>query len=251
MSFHGSDQILTPNIDALAYNGVIMNRFYTPPLCTPSRSSLMTGKYPTSLGMHHHVVVSDEPWGLGLEEKLLPEYFKDVGYKTHLVGKWHIGFFEQQYAPTRRGFDTFLGYLGPYIDYNNYTNIMLDRNYSRGYDMRKNLDVLAIDPKPYVTDLFNNEAVKVIKAHDEKDPLFLVVTHLAPHTGNQVSLIFTKYFNYILKLKTLQDNPLQAPQSEIDKFSHIRDPERQIYAGKLKVCVQFLIDHLLLKIYVN
>ena len=214
VSFHGSLEIPTPNIDALAYNGVILNRFYTPPLCTPSRSSLMTGKYPTSLGMQHFVIPSDEPWGLGLEEKLMPQYFKEAGYSTALIGKWHLGFFQKQYTPTKRGFDSHFGYLGPYIGYYNYSLTMFDRNYTEGYDMRRNLTVADdINPKPYVTELFTNEAVKKIQSHNKASPLFLMINHLAPHAGNE-------------------NMPMEAPQDEIDKFMHIPDIKRRTLAGK-------------------
>jgi arylsulfatase B len=90
-------------------------RFYTAPMCTPSRSSLLTGKYPHHVGMQNFVIASDDPFGLGMDQKLMPEYFKEAGYSTHLVGKWHQGFYQKQYWPSNRGFDTFFGYLGPYI----------------------------------------------------------------------------------------------------------------------------------------
>ncbi|XP_062711801.1 arylsulfatase B-like isoform X1 [Aedes albopictus] len=213
VSFHGSSQIPTPNIDALAYRGVILNRHYTPPLCTPSRASLMTGRHPINIGMQHHVIESNEPWGLGLDQKLLPEYFRDAGYRTRLVGKWHLGFFRKAYTPTKRGFDSHFGYIGPYIDYWDHS-LQMKNTSTRGLDMRRNLEVDHSVNGSYATDLFNGEAVRLIREHDQKKPLLLVLTHLAPHTGNE-------------------DDPMQAPADEVEKFDYIRDEKRRVLAAMI------------------
>ncbi|CAN7943622.1 unnamed protein product, partial [Ixodes hexagonus] len=117
VSFHGSSQIPTPNLDALAADGITLHNYYVQPMCTPSRAALMTGLYPIRTGMQHWVIRSPEPWGLPLELKLMPEHLKDLGYSTHLVGKWHLGYFKKEYTPTYRGFDSFYGYYNGYIDY--------------------------------------------------------------------------------------------------------------------------------------
>ncbi|KFB37575.1 AGAP011348-PA-like protein [Anopheles sinensis] len=213
VSFHGSNQIPTPNIDALAYDGIILNRHYVPPLCTPSRASLMTGRHPMNVGMQDHVIISDEPWGLGLDQKLMPQYFREAGYRTHLVGKWHLGFFRRAYTPTFRGFDSHFGYLGPYIDYWDHS-LQMNETSARGLDMRRNIDINYAANGTYATDLFNDEAVRLVQAHDKQQPLFLVLTHLAPHTGNE-------------------DDPMQAPPEEIEKFNHIKDPNRRILAAMI------------------
>ncbi|XP_055593389.1 arylsulfatase B-like isoform X2 [Uranotaenia lowii] len=215
VGFHGSNQIPTPNIDALAYDGIILNRHYTAPMCTPSRAAMMTGRNPVNVGMQHYVIDTDEPWGLGLDQKIMPEYFKEAGYRTHLVGKWHLGFFAQQYTPLRRGFDSHVGYYAPYIDYWDYTNKMNDpeKKYV-GYDLRNNWDIDLDANGTYATDHFTNAASKIIAQHNEKDPLFLMVNHLAPHAGND-------------------DYPMQAPQATIDKFGYIADENRRIYAAMM------------------
>ncbi|XP_052873087.1 arylsulfatase B-like [Anopheles cruzii] len=213
VSFHGSNQIPTPNLDALAYDGVILNRHYVPPLCTPARAALMTGRNPINLGMQDDVIISDQPWGLGLDERLLPQYFREAGYRTHLVGKWHLGFFRQAYTPTRRGFESHFGYLGPYIDYWDHS-LQMSASSSRGRDLRRNTAVEYVANGTYATDLFNDEAIRIIRSHNTAEPLLLVLTHLAPHTGNV-------------------DDPLQAPAEEIARFGHIRDARRRTLAAMI------------------
>lgn len=213
IGFHGSDQIPTPNIDALAAYGINLNRYYVSPMCTPSRASLMTGKYSSSIGMQNYVIVSEQPYGLGLNEKLMPEYLKEAGYKTHIVGKWHLGFYKKEYTPTLRGFDSHIGYLGPYIDYYNHSLIRSNLpDFTSGFDMRKNLDLYRESVGTYATDLFTRESIKIIQNHNRSDPLFLYIPHLAPHAANSY-------------------DPLQAPQEKINKFSHIKDERRRTYAA--------------------
>lgn len=91
-------------------------------MCTPARSSLMTGKYASAIGLAHYVIPNDQPYGLGLEHKTLPEYLLDLGYSTHMVGKWHLGFFREEYTATYRGFETFFGYQGGLVDYYDHTS---------------------------------------------------------------------------------------------------------------------------------
>ncbi|XP_037824273.1 arylsulfatase B-like, partial [Lucilia sericata] len=213
VSFHGSNQVVTPNIDALAYNGIILNRNYVPNLCTPSRSTLLTGKYPIHTGMHHFVIVNDEPWGLPLNQRLMPELFRDSGYSTYLVGKWHLGFYRKEMTPLYRGFDHHLGYYSGYIGYYDHTLKMLNRNYS-GLDMRRDLEPCPELSGIYATDLFTREAVHVIRNHNVEKPLFLLMSHLAVHTGNE-------------------DNPMEAPEEELEKFDYISDPQRRAYAAML------------------
>lgn len=69
--------------------------------------------------MQHSVILENEPRGLPLNEKLLPEYLRDSGYSTHAVGKWHLGFFHKEYTPTYRGFDSHYGYWNGFQDYFN------------------------------------------------------------------------------------------------------------------------------------
>eukprot|EP00903_Cladosiphon_okamuranus_P009879 g9384.t1 len=104
-------QGVTPNLDKLAAGGVKMTDYYSHMVCTPARASLMTGRYVVRFGMQYNIVETGAPWGLPLTEKLFPQYMKDAGYETHMVGKWHLGSFDNSYIPSERGFDSYMGYL--------------------------------------------------------------------------------------------------------------------------------------------
>lgn len=71
--------------------------------------------------MQHKVLYAGEPWGLPLHLKILPQYLKEDGYKTHAVGKWHLGHFKSEYTPEMRGFDSHFGYWSGRQDYYDHT----------------------------------------------------------------------------------------------------------------------------------
>ncbi|OWA53409.1 Arylsulfatase J [Hypsibius exemplaris] len=111
----GNQQTPTPNIDRLAWDGIILNRHYTHQSCSPTRSALMTGKYDFQTGLTYPYA-SGEPYGLPLHHKLLPQYLKDLNYSTFLLGKWHLGAHTREFYPDQRGFDYWLGYLEGEVD---------------------------------------------------------------------------------------------------------------------------------------
>src|SRR5882724_10708114 len=102
VGFHGSD-IRTPNIDRLAQTGARLEQYYAQPMCTPTRAALMTGRYPLRYGLQSGVIPSAGTYGLSTEEYLLPQLLKDSGYKTALIGKWHLGHAKTEYWPRQRG----------------------------------------------------------------------------------------------------------------------------------------------------
>ncbi|MBX2872667.1 MAG: sulfatase-like hydrolase/transferase, partial [Saprospiraceae bacterium] len=107
VGYHGSE-IRTPAMDRLAKEGVELNRFYVHPACSPTRSALMTGKAAVRLGFVNPLGKNNVK-GLPLSETIMPQYFKEKGYSTNLVGKWHLGRFKKEYWPYNRGFDHFYG----------------------------------------------------------------------------------------------------------------------------------------------
>ncbi|KOX74856.1 Arylsulfatase B [Melipona quadrifasciata] len=205
VGFHGSNQIPTPNIDALGYNGIILNRHYVLPSSTPSRTAFFTGLYPIRIGMQGDGIRGGEPRGLPLDVKILPEYLRGLGYTTKLIGKWHMGYHTPQYTPLHRGFDTFLGFYNSHISYYDYK---YSNQNMTGYDMHRGDDPAHGFNREYATDLFTDEAIKIVKNHEVPRPLYLQLSHLAVHA------------------------PLEQPidQNNDRETIQIREPNRHKYA---------------------
>lgn len=177
LGFRGSD-IETPNIDRLAREGVSLERFYSMPICTPTRSAMMTARDPMKLGA---IYAGFQPWqngGVSPEERFMPEAFKDAGYQTAMVGKWHLGHTIEPLVPNSRGFDYFVGHLNTQIDYYDYT-------VANGYDLQENGVSIRRDGQ-YMTDVHGAEAVRYIEdLRDPNKPFFLYIPFLAPHSPMQ------------------------------------------------------------------
>ena len=108
IGFHNASEIRSPNIDNLANTGLILNNYYIQHICSPTRSALLSGLYPIHTGLQSGVINPTLPYGLTLDSKILPKQFKDyTNYATHMIGKWHIGFFNWSYTPTYRGLAVF------------------------------------------------------------------------------------------------------------------------------------------------
>ncbi|XP_077523358.1 arylsulfatase B-like [Amblyomma americanum] len=206
-SLYGSTQIPTPNLDALASTGVLLSNYYVQPLCSPTRAALMTGLYPIHNGQMP--LQPAQPGGLPLHFKILPQHLRDLGYETHITGKWHLGYSTVNYTPTYRGFDTFFGfYTGP-TDY--FHEIMKDEN-KTGLDFWNNTEAFWPDGSTYATTFLTERATSIIANRNKTKPLFLYLAQQGVHSVYEPRL-------------------LQAPEENVRKFSHISHKKRSIYAG--------------------
>ncbi len=174
--FNGGKDILTPNIDKLASAGAVLKSFYVQPLCSPTRATLMTGRYPTRTGVYS-VVTPGAPWGLPLDERTLPQALSEVGYTTAICGKWHLGEFQAAYRPTQRGFQHQYGHMMGNLDY--FTHL-------RDGELDWYRDDQPLKEEGYTTRLIAKEAGRLIREQPAGKPLFLYVPFNGIHTPHQV-----------------------------------------------------------------
>ena len=212
VGYHGSE-IATPRLDALAAEGVVLDRFYAQPSCSPTRAALMTGKTPMRLGVLSPIS-KNNPTGLPLGESVLPEYFRDAGYQTFMTGKWHLGHRARDYLPNSRGFDHFYGHVTGGIGY-------WDHVHGGGLDWQRNGKTLR--EEGYSTRLIADEAVRLIRARDPARPMLLYAAFNAPHLPNE------------------------APPEAIARYSRVENPHRRVHAAmvaELDAAIGRLVDAL-------
>ncbi len=160
----------TPALDGLMREGVCLTQHYTAsPVCNPSRACLLTGRYPQRTGS----IDTLEWWGLerlALRERTLADMLKAAGYATGLIGKWHLGSFDDRYHPLQRGFDETVCFRGGMHDY-------------WQWRLEWGMQVRRADGR-YLTDVWTEEAEGFIERH-RREPFFLHLTFNAPHTPLQ------------------------------------------------------------------
>jgi arylsulfatase A-like enzyme/dienelactone hydrolase len=176
VGFMGSKDVRTPAIDRLAKEGVILSSFYVQPVCSPTRSTLMTGRYVTRTGVYN-VVRPGAPWGLPLAERTLPQALREAGYTTAICGKWHLGEFQPEYLPMRRGFDHQYGHMFGALDY--FTHLRDGKP-----DWYR--DDKPLQEQGYTTHLIAKEACRLIREQPAGKPLFLYVPFNGVHAPYEV-----------------------------------------------------------------
>ena len=193
-------EVETPNLDALAANGLRFTQFYNGARCCPTRASLMTGCYPHQTGIGH---MTNTPADFSQHDLGIPEYrgflnnncvtigelLQDAGYTTLMTGKWHLGISDQSKWPLQRGFDKFYGLIPGASNF-------FKPVYPRGITYM-NDTISVTDEDYYTTDAFTDYAIQFIdeaKSENSEKPFFLYLAYTAPHW------------------------PLNAPQEDVEKY---------------------------------
>jgi len=204
VGYTGCEDIPTPNLDRLAAGGVRFTMGYAShSFCSPTRAALMTGKYQQRFGYELNVPYAprDKVAGLPVEEVTIAERLKEAGYKTGLVGKWHLGS-SPAHHPLNRGFDTFFGMIHGGHDYINVDSTRLDNAYNHALIDNKSF----ANVEGYLTNQLTDKALEFIE-DSQDEPFFLYLSYNAPH------------------------GPFQAPQATMDELSHIDHKYRRIYGA--------------------
>lgn len=201
LNSYGSKDLITPHLDKLAAKGVRFLNFYAAaPVCSPSRAALLTGRYPQRAGLSDNAPGEKGKDGMPGAQYTIAEMFKDAGYKTGHIGKWHIGYSEAT-MPNQQGFNYSFGFMGGCID--NYSQFFYWSGPNR-HDLWRN-GVEVWEPGQYFPDLMVREAGRFME-ENKNDPFFLYFAINLPHY------------------------PLQGETKWLDKYNNLPAP-RKMYAA--------------------
>lgn len=218
VGFNGCKDIPTPNIDSIAYNGAhIINGYVSFPVCGPSRAGFITGRYQDRFGFTTNPTIdpANNIAGLPLDEKTIAEVLRTKGYKSAIVGKWHLGT-HPNFHPLNRGFDYFYGFLSGGHNYfmkqltiENLENVKSKWAWYRT-KLQENHKTLELEDykTDYLTDELSEAALRFIDKQAENDQaFFLFLAYNAPHT------------------------PMHATEKYLSRFPEIQDKKRKTYAA--------------------
>ncbi len=178
---YGHPLIRTPNLDRLAGEGMRLTSFVTGSWCVPSRTQLITGRYMPRVKFNGGTG-ADGTGGLPDSEWTLPEGLKEAGYRTHMIGKWHLGYKQKKFLPVNQGFDTWFGL--PYS--NDYIKPWVQTDEPLGLYRGEKMVEHPFDQDPLTT-RYTEEAVKLIEESSENQPFFLYLAYAMPHLPIHVS----------------------------------------------------------------
>ncbi len=194
----------TPHLDALAASGVRLTSFYVnAPMCSPTRAAMLTGRHPLRCGVPFVVDSSPGVVGLHGDEVTLAEVLREAGYRTGLIGKWHLGSAPES-LPNAQGFDDFYGFRSGCIDYFSHRFYWgLGAGKPSFHDLWRNNEEVD-ESGEYATHLITREAKRFLR-ESSGEPFFLTVAYSAPHY------------------------PMHAPARYLERFGHVSDPERKMH----------------------
>jgi len=179
VGFNGGKQARTPELDKLASEGLVLTDFHSNgAACTPTRAALVTGRYQQRSGLKNALFVGNKSQaGIGMapHEVLIPERLREAGYKSALMGKWHLGG-DPGAHPMAQGFDEFIGYLEGHMDYTSKWNRRWP-DWNRGYEK--------FTEEGYLTHLLTRHTLDFIEANKER-PFFIYLAHSCPHAPHML-----------------------------------------------------------------
>lgn len=219
MNAFGAEDLVTPNMDRIAKSGIRFTQFYASPICSPSRASLLTGKTPQRAGCPGNAGASIESMrGVPGSQYTMAEMFKDAGYRTAHIGKWHLGF-QPDMLPNAQGFDYSFGHLVGCID--NYSHFYFWNGPNR-HDLFRNGKEVYHNGE-FFPDLMVEEATQFIEENKEA-PFFMYFAMNMPHYPYQGDEKWLKYY---------EEKGVAYPRDLYAAFLSTQDDRIGMLLGKL------------------